>query len=585
MVLRALFTGVGEFGKRLGLSLYEFILNNRGVDDKVSTILVCDLYTSDQWEKELEKRGFESGLLEANRIKTKLEYHMIVQPKPDVATIQAGVGKFWPLSARYAAEYYSMYEERVKKRLEMEGGNISLFVIAGSSGGGTGCGTVPEWARLLFPQIPAMLGVQGTHVFTPTATVLPFRDEYHGISELNAAAFLGRIFPYSKTILLADNEAVRSSRNLTIDETKNEVNRKLTLALFSLLLASPPLEAADLNLLFGVGGRASIAVPAVRAFPMSYLNRWRPELAIRETLLYEPLSGISAENPTGKLLVLALYPSGQSLNIRENIENIVEPLYWVNRVHFEPIATPYLRDTFIIAVFFIDPYVPRLKELYQKLKSHIADETRLREYIRSMLTTVPAENRGELAYFSEEAMSVIMQAQERYEEFIQIYTRELGFSNPGNPSNPNGGGFTTPLRAVSELPAEPPLHSRKLRSVRVTVQIHELEWDGVIKEFEDRSVSETIETLLTLLVKDKASSGDALQDLVASIHENPSEAIQENLEVLVSIRGVEVPLPPDVLRMSLSEYPPIDRIVAKAKEELWREIVCPKCGETIRIAK
>lgn len=536
MVLRALITGVGEFGKNLGLALYKYALHNPWCNKRLSHVFVCDLYPSEQWAPMLTEL---KELLETGRIDFSLNYHMIAQRG---ARVQAGVGKFWPLSANYATKYFDDYFNSLLGILERT--DISLYAIAGSSGGGTGCGVVPEWAKLSFPEIPKFYKVQGTQVFTPVVTVLPFEGEYFNISESNAATFLGRVFKHAKTIILADNEFVKKICGLSQDATKQHVNEKLILSLISLLLASPPFEAADSNLAFGLDNRASIAVPAVKEFYIKDLEKWRPELFIRETLS-KPLSDLKP--PIRKLLILALYPDSCKFEVKEDVKNLVRSLYpLVRDIHYEPHSSQFLSNTFIISAFFIDPYVPRLKKLLEKLESFTKNEKGLGKYINGMIRTVPSESYDDLENLISESRKIIRSSCDLYKEFLRLYFRDLGLPNSENPSDSEGGGLIAPLGAISEPPESPPLYRRKSKSIQVLVRLQDFQWEGLVREFEDRSIYEMLKEIL-------------------AGRDNFGPEMLETLEFLATIDGMEIPLTFGALKLSVSDLP-IDKIVIRNRK-------------------
>lgn len=585
MALLGLYIGVGDFGKKLGLDLYDYILDNPSYGERVIKIFFCDLYSAENFYKELENKGIilrnlenaSTVNLEAYRIPTKISYHMIKGRSSSEASsyIQAGVGKYWLKSLEYAADNFKDFYERLKiETSNLQG--ISFIALAGSGGGGTGCGTVPLWSKLLFKQIINIDRIIGDsmHLFAPVITVFPFYHQWGGISEPNTAGFIGRVWKHTKTIFVGDNALVLKNARTSEENAEKIVNKKLIgaiSALFTPSISSPitrSLEAADYNKMFGIGDRASLTVPATAEFDIGFFEKWNIQMLLFITLTKHLIVGVDLNKTVKKVFTLITFPS--TYKVREEklygVTDFLETLLFTEEKPEPPFIyySPNLVNTIKVDIFLVDPYIPRLKNLYVKFKDILEEKSRLKGYIQTMIASA-----GDLSVPPDEiyaAEQKIEKAFKQYKDFLKLY---LGGWGEGlsdiEKNNPGTHFFSIPFSGEYK---NINYKKREKINLNVTVETNDIKWRGKIIEYNDRSGEEMLNTLLKILKENLGTK---------------SEIEPSNLKTWIYMNGAWFPLTLNVLKLKLKDYPDIKYLKIVQKKPLWKTIICPFCKKDFKV--
>jgi len=200
--LSGFYIGFGDFGINLGLTILETCRDYRlNVERFVKHVQVLDFYSGAHFLELRRKRGFEPVVegakgstinAEAARLSKCLTYRQLAELPYNIAS---GVGSYWPFSAYYARRNFSRIYVDLRESLEKEAGrritDFNVFIYAASSGGGTGNGSAPEFARQF---IRKEENLRAPHVLHMGVTVLPSEEKESriGLAESNTMTFLGR---------------------------------------------------------------------------------------------------------------------------------------------------------------------------------------------------------------------------------------------------------------------------------------------------------------------------------------------------------------------------------------------------------
>ena len=570
MVLKGIYVGIGGFGKNFGIDIYKYLLEHPVYSRQMKGIICSDLYLAEDFNSRLQRLGLfhkpDEIYLEIERIPTAIKYYAISLPNVETGFIPAGVGKFWVRAISYAEVNKETFFQFLTESPDLNIVDISFIVMGASGGGGTGCGTIPVWARYIFSKFPSYLNIDPLHIFMPVVSVLPFSGEWGGISEPNAASLLGRLWRITKTIILADNDLF--GRELSSEQAQREVNFRLVSSLISLMSASlyGGLEAADFNKMFSIGSRASIAIPAIREFNLDFLKKWEDsiKMAIQITLIDNILAKIDLEKGIKRIYIFLILPYSVDIHEKE-IAELPEFIESIVSVEERPmifvIKDPELFRRFIVSIFIIDPYVPRLIDIYFKLKRRIEDRLSLRRYIESMTSSLSDEVKREIKI--EETENIIRNAFQQYENFLEIYLADFGEKLDESLVKENS--FIIPYDISPKRTIM--FHPRIRRKISVDIITENIVWKGEIEEMEDRTGEDMINTLFKVLSK-------RLNAPISPI---------SRLEIKVKIDGQWFYLTPGVLKMLLKDYPPLEKMFISDRKVSRYTVLCPKCGNMFEV--
>ncbi|MEZ0346245.1 MAG: hypothetical protein ABWK01_06825 [Infirmifilum sp.] len=581
-MLNGLYLGFGEFGRRLALELTKTYIEEKELVSDTGGIIkpiVCfDLYPGVHFEQDLKREGLaayrEGGELYPESLRVPLpEYKQL--PSPTGITLDAGVGSFWPLAMESVLVNRQLSLKAVKSDEQAEVDPLrlrdveghrksyghSVLIFASSSAGGTGNGSAPEYARSYLRYLDE-IGVRPPRILPIGVTVLPFQNDPRlGIAEPNAVTFLGRVTRSGvKTVLLADNEHFYRE-GVATENAERVVNRNLAYSLISLFLMNYAVarrwEAADYNNFFSIEERASITVPSFVQLPREVLSRlldirqFFGKLAyfhIKENLLAE----VDFEhNPPLRALVLVVLPRGLSVaskalgDIERELDEVLERFFHISHRNVTLITNAPVSDVWL-AAYFVEPYVPRLREIASRASRFLGDNEAIERQVSRMIMYSPIRSTDEIANRRQRYMEWIRNA---YEEFTGVFRRYVANSH---------GGSSSP-HALPKRPSDPPQRrvERRFTLGLSLVPGPKLESEEkfvvylngskslnkkwfTVREYADRKLSETIDCVLRILEE-------------AGVREARSR--KDKYRVTITVSGFEFPVPPEILNFPVEELP------------------------------
>ncbi|MGC8988214.1 hypothetical protein, partial [Infirmifilum sp.] len=337
-----------------------------------------------------------------------------------------------------------------------------------------------------------------------------------------------------KTIFIADNEFFYRKYSGS-ERAENMVNMQMAASLISVLLMNYARtrrwEAADYSNFFSSEGRASLTVPAFTAIDKEdfkkIIERLDPERYLPNYLLMKIKGSTLAEidfsiTPSRRALSIIALPAGLHIN-EEAIGKIEQRLIENFAEHFKLGKNDYsctiipnvpIEEVWV-TTFFIDPYIPRIAEIYKRGRSFLENKEEIRKHVRRMTETIPGELSREISGRYDQYIDWM---EKSYKDFVRMFSRYTSFflDNPGKdyslPMLHNYSSsplFLLPLKRrgktlgvkISEAPRnrlksdeEFILYIFSLREIRgLSFRVH---------QFEDRGLAETFENVFKILGKD-----------------------------------------------------------------------------------
>jgi len=593
-VVNGLYIGFGDFGANLAVSILKLYYEEKELNQRRSELisdLVCyDFYPGVHFNRKLEINGLlprigDTLYLESSRIPIP-QYKIL--PSPAGASLDAGVGSFWPLALESVLQ---ARDKSIRAAREAKDAGVddplslrdieqlrqthtpSVFIFAASSAGGTGNGSCPEYANTYINHL-SKIGLSPPQILPIAVTVLPFRNDPRlRIAEPNAVTFLGRALSSAvKTIFIADNELFYE-RGLPQEKAEKEVNNLLAHSLISLFLMNYATtgrwEAADYNNFFTVWGveRASITVSAFTAVdrrtfapPTLDLRKYIP-VFIRKILYFKIVDSLLANidfknNPPSKALAIMALPGELNVpddvvrGIEEELGKIFEDRFKLSRDSYaiRVIRGAPIREVWV-SVYFVEPYIPRLGEILKRSQDFFKDDTAIKGYIRGMLRTAPEGVQMELEKGTQKYDMYLYWIRIAYENFrrsFQRYSEELIINNPNYFFGEN------PHTAIS---------TRRQRAIPITIsyvdkEVLESEEKFIIYlydeknapkknrftayEFADRKLVETVNSVLKIL---------------SETTHTESFDLSAGFRVTITLKGYELPIPNEMLDFRVEELP------------------------------
>ncbi|MEM3942660.1 MAG: hypothetical protein QXJ59_01135 [Thermofilaceae archaeon] len=593
-MVNGLYIGFGDFGTNLAISILKLYLEEKELNQRRSELisdLICyDFYPGVHFNRKLEINGLlprtgDTLYLESSRIPIP-QYKIL--PSPAGASLDAGVGSFWPLALESVLQ---ARDRSIRAAREAKDASVddplslrdverlrqthtpSVFIFAASSAGGTGNGSCPEFANMYISYL-SKLGLSPPQVLPIAVTVLPFRNDPRlKIAEPNAVTFLGRVLSSAvKTVFIADNELFYK-RGLHQEKAEKEVNSLLAHSLISLFLMNYATtgrwEAADYNNFFTVWGveRASVTVPAFtvidrRRFapPMLDLREYISRF-IRKILYFKIVDSLLAyidfkSNPPSKALAIMALPG--ELSVPDHIVRIIEEeLGKIFEYHFnlsrDAYAVRVIRGAPVqevwVSVYFVEPFIPRLGEILNHSRDFFRDDTAIKGYIRGMLRTAPESVQTEFEKSIQKHHTYLSWIRTAYENFRRSFQR---YSEGLTKNNSCYFFGEYPHRAIS---------ARRQRAIPITIshvdeevleseekfitylydQKNALKKNRFIAyEFTDRKLVETINSILKIL---------------SETSHTESFNLSAGFRVTITLKGYELPVPNEMLNFRVEELP------------------------------
>lgn len=584
----ALYIGFGEFGRRLAISITEMYINEKKLmESRTGTIkpLFCyDFYPETILLQELERHGLvritsDNVIIpEAERASGYIPVAHIL-PSPASIAVSAGVGSFWPLAARSVVEHAGRSSSTLERdgddplgfrRIERARAQINhdVFIFAASCAGGTGNGSCPEFARLYLSSL-SRRGIAPPRILPIAVTVLPFKNDPRlHIAEPNTLTFLGRIVTSGvKTVFVADNEHFYRMGEGTA-KAEETVNELLAHALASLLLMEYAVarrwEAADFVNFFAIPDRASITVPAFCQIDPKEFTRRTLDLRmyIPFILQSEIRRGLAAEiylesRPPKRALVIVALPEGLQLSdsvigsIEKGLNGMLAGLctekFNVTIIRDAPISNVW------VAAYFVEPYIPRLREMYSRASRFLTSEDSIREHIQRMLGTIGMS--PDMLKDAESFIELIRNSYESFTRYFHHYTAGNGFHSEHNPF---------PYIIMRASPPSSP--SRKTRDLKVNIGLVP---ENVLRTEEEfivfiHSESSNI-TRRSFIIREYSDRRiiEMIKDAIKILKDDIGELRRVKIEpfrATISIMGREIPLPPEALQYYVAELPEDSKI-------------------------
>ena len=580
--LSGLYIGFGEFGINLGLTILETCRDYRlNVERFVKHVQVLDFYPGTHFLERRRRRGFEPVVegakgstinAEAARLSKCLTYRQLAE----LPSIASGVGSYWPLSAYYTRRNFSRIYVDLREGLEKEAGrkitDFNIFIYAASSGGGTGNGSAPEFARQFIRKLDEEENLRAPHVLHMGVTVLPSEEKEPriGLAESNTLTFLGRFSNIVKTIFIGDNQYILTNEKVSPEEALRRLNELLAWSILGLFFMNyvytDRYEAADYVAFFSTEGRSTWVVPAFCSFEEDKLNAlnkiWKVE-ALAKSIVYKLqdslAAGINTKYEARKLLVILALP--EAISKREDFDSeLRKALSDEFNVSKKNIHVAYAHVDFgglaYAFAYIVDPFIQRIKNIYDINADLLKDSSGRRRQLESLVSrmrrAMPSASESyrieDIEYIKED-IEWIENALKKFDKIFRSYLGNWGIVPDEIGQNPHG---IFPLLNLLPKFGEPIVKPQEPINIKLEViYLEEKEPDNLtdttvllnsghdfdvenytLIEYRDRTIEELLEIINTIFKKEGFSNRPLL---------------------CLKLGGYYMPLTYDVLRLNVDE--------------------------------
>jgi hypothetical protein len=578
--LSGFYIGFGNFGLNLGFTILETCRDFRlNIDRFVRHIQIFDFYPGAHFIELRRRRGFEPIIegsggstvdAEAARLSKCLTYRQLADPAELPYNIAAGVGSYWPLSAYHARRNFPRICTELGESLEKEAGrritDFNVFIYAASSGGGTGNGSAPEFASQFIKELERKEKLYTPHVLHMGVTVLPFKtDPRIGLAESNTLTFLGRFSNIVKTIFIGDNQYIQIVKKVNQEDAERMLNELLAWSILGLFFMNyvhtGRYETADYVAFFSTEGRSTWVVPAFTRFKgeelIGYLERWKPEVPAK-WIAYQLKDSLAAEINTKyevrKLLTILALPRTLSVSgdfdhaLRKALSeefNVSEKSVHVAYAHVDVGGLAYA------FAYVVDPFIQRIKEIYSSnthlVKASSSRRRSLENLAIRMRGTMPTGLESYEADLVSREVDYVEEAFTKFSKIFENYLANWGLTPERIGENPHGTNPFLDLLPKFSEPIVRPWQAHRIRLEVVHVEgakpvniidiavllnsSHNFTIENyLLAEYADRTISETLETVHSVLNKES-----------------------DRPLLCLKLGGAYVPLTVDFLRYSMGE--------------------------------
>ena len=404
--------GVGECGKSVALDLLKQKTENSPSDKKV---IIAKKTKKSRIIIKKEEQGKNKIVLEKNMKKIKnwmfcitdsaerdIEEYMKEKEIPHGRVKSSyiyfrmeyssprGFGGWWIAAKRDTEEKIDEYYNQFKDSL---GARFSCFVTVNGGGGGTGCGAAPTFAKKVQDAVLEKKESKHSLDLFLAMLILPYRNEEIWRSA-NAFSCLMRYGNVVDGVLLVDNDRFT-------DLKKEEINRKVV-GMWDTLTESgestKEWESSDLKRILPRGEidfNAGIIVPCYEEYEPQILQSG---INLKGLVLRTLVEGSFAEMDFTKdfrdtFLMVTLPESLNEFDLGETKEDLAEYTKKNFPLKKKPSVVCKRKGKKIkVVILVVDPYIPRLEELYVLFRNYVSDEKKLRRDINKFLNNPKTED-------------------------------------------------------------------------------------------------------------------------------------------------------------------------------------------------